>query len=818
MTVGLNAKGAQHLWILPLVAGFAPLAFLLTQESGEGSRTQNIGFLPDWLFVHSQNFMGLAVVAILLCAGIAAFSRVSANRFDNDRRPEGLLLILAGQLVVALNALVNDPIIVVGLLAIGVGLSTLGILRTVAYRMGSTPVMSERELGIAACGMGVLYYVLVTNRGQREIEIEGGMVEFTEQVLGVVNTSLGVVALFAALLTAWLMSTDRQSIAVPLAVMAVGFAATTLFGWMASVDILLEGPQANTRESAVAVIGLGAITAAYIHPQAAHALAPSVIVDSEVNVRRSIISFSVVLIGPLLVGINLVLKATASEPGTDPLSGQETDPLSPVATTIGASALSLLVAMHLLGLVRRWVKVEHQGQHDPLTSLPNRPLFFSRLELTIESARLRDSRFATMFLDLDRFKAVNDTLGHDAGDELLRQVANRLQDAAQRVSSEVTVARLGGDEFAIIVPETKDARHAHAIGRLFLDQFLEPFDVGLRDIYVTPSIGMAEYPKDGTGVDELIENADTAMFEAKERGRNTVVAYSPEQRIPGAHRLEIEAALHRAVERNELELYFQPQIDLQTGKIFAVESLIRWVHPTLGRISPEKFVPVAEESSLIDSIGQWIIDEACRAAARWEQIGLPPINVAVNLSPRQFQKSVHLVDNVSRALRESGLSPHRLELELTESLALEKPEEVNETLIRFKDMGIRTAIDDFGVGHTGLDYLDRIEVDTLKIDRSFINRIGESGAPLVTAVISLAKGLELDVIAEGVETRAQVNFLAAHGCRYMQGYLFSKPLTGAQLEQVLRNQMRRDTQGTNSLANTASELPSEPDLFDSSAA
>ena len=347
---------------------------------------------------------------------------------------------------------------------------------------------------------------------------------------------------------------------------------------------------------------------------------------------------------------------------------------------------------------------------------------------------------------------------------------------------------------------------------MFLDQFLEPFDVGLRDIYVTPSIGIAEFPKDGNTVEDLIENADTAMFEAKERGRNTVVSYSPEQRVPGAHRLEIEAALHRAIENEELELYYQPQIDITTGKIFAVESLIRWVHPTLGRISPEKFVPVAEESSLIDQMGVWIIEEACRSAARWEEIGLPPINIAVNLSPRQFQKSVHLTDNVTRALRNSGLAPERLELELTESLALEKPEEVNETLSRFREMGIRTAIDDFGVGHTGLDYLDRIYVDTLKIDRSFINRIGESGAPLVTAVISLAKGLNLDVIAEGVETRAQVNFLVSHGCRYYQGYLFSKPLTGPQLEQVLRNQMRRDQEQL--AGTTRDDLPSEPDIFD----
>ena len=418
-------------------------------------------------------------------------------------------------------------------------------------------------------------------------------------------------------------------------------------------------------------------------------------------------------------------------------------------------------------------------------------MFFNRLELALESARLRENDFSVMFLDLDRFKAVNDTLGHDAGDELLRQVAHRLHAASLRVADDLTVSRLGGDEFAILVPFVKDARHSHAIGRLFLDQFLEPFDVGLRDIYVTPSIGLAQYPKDGDDVDTLIENADTAMFEAKERGRNMVVSYSPEQRVPGAHRLEIEAALHRAIENRELQLYYQPQVDITTGEIFAVEALLRWVHPSLGEIGPDKFVPVAEESSLIEAIGQWTLNDACNTASRWTRLGLPAITVAVNLSPRQFQKSIRLTDNVARALQESGLDPSRLELELTESLALERPEEVNATIAKFREMGIRTAIDDFGVGHTGLDYLDRIEVDTLKIDRSFINRIGESGAPLVTAVISLARGLNLDVIAEGVETKAQVDFLRSHGCRYMQGYLFSKPLTAPQLERVLRNQLER---------------------------
>jgi diguanylate cyclase (GGDEF)-like protein len=649
---------------------------------------------------------------------------------DVDVRPDGLLIIAIAQLLAAVSLLLPEAILSF-MLFIAASLCAVGAVRLVSYRLGSRPEITERETAIVSAGLALMFFVLIV-----EPNMNGGF-ELAEAVIA--SSALGV-TMFAMFLVFWLVGYDKDSLTIPLGMTAISQALVVL------------------------VVG-----------DFAGSFSPAVIISSEVNVRRSLISFSVVLVGPVLIGVDLLTSLELSLP----------------FVTVGSSALSLVVAIHLLGLVRRWVAVEHRGQHDPLTGLPNRPLFFTRLGMAIESARLRDARFVTMFLDLDRFKAVNDTLGHDAGDELLRQVATRLHDASLRVGANLTVARLGGDEFAILVPAVKDARHSHAIGRLFLDQFLEPFDVGLRDIYMTPSIGIAEFPKDGNSVEELIENADTAMFEAKERGRNMVVSYSPEQRVPGAHRLEIEAGLHRALENKELELYYQPQIDIVTGEIFAVEALLRWKHPTLGMISPEKFVPVAEESTLIDSIGRWILDEACATAAGWSKAGLPAINVAVNLSPRQFQKAVHLTDNVTRALRESGLPPQRLELELTESLALEKPEEVNATLSRFRDMGIRTAIDDFGVGHTGLDYLDRIEVDTLKIDRSFINRIGESGAPLVTAVISLARGLNLDVIAEGVESRAQVNFLREHGCRYMQGYLFSKPLTASQLEQVLRNQMRR---------------------------
>lgn len=733
----------QLRWVIPLLLAIA-LAVLAMFE-----------LVPNMV-------IGVAAVgagALTLLVPIVGAVR---NRSDDalEQRPLGSLIIAAGHLV-ALGVLFLDGLNYTLVLMAGSSITVAGSMMLAKHRLASRAEVTERETLIFTSGIGLTFFLLA-------VEPDA----WTTRLLleGLAATFALCAALFTVAFLLWFTGHDTGDVGLPLGLTA--FAQMCLLGTTVFHALSFEG---TDLVAVLLLVGAGLAYAALLHTSLAESFAPVVISNSEVDARRSLISFLVVLVGPILVGVNLVTPLDLSLP----------------ALTVGSSVVSLLVAWHLLRLVRHWVAVEHQGQHDSLTSLPNRPLFFNRLELSLESARLRDNDFCVMFLDLDRFKAVNDTLGHDAGDELLRQVAHRLHSASLRVAEDLTVSRLGGDEFAILVPYVKDARHSHAIGRLFLDQFLEPFDVGLRDIYVTPSIGLAQYPKDGEDVDTLIENADTAMFEAKERGRNMVVSYSPEQRVPGAHRLEIEAALHRAIENRELQLYYQPQVDITTGEIFAVEALLRWLHPSLGEIGPDKFVPVAEESSLIEAIGLWTLNEACRTAARWTRLDLPAITVAVNLSPRQFQKSIRLTDNVARALQESGLDPSRLELELTESLALERPEEVNATIAKFREMGIRTAIDDFGVGHTGLDYLDRIQVDTLKIDRSFINRIGESGAPLVTAVISLARGLNLDVIAEGVETKAQVDFLRSHGCRYMQGYLFSKPLTAPQLERVLRNQLER---------------------------
>ena len=701
--------------------------------------------------------LGFATVnAIFVAFAVRGVSRSDA-RFD---RPDGVLFLAVGQ-VLTLAALAATDELRLGLLLASGIVGAIGAILVVKFRLGARPAVTERETLIVSAALGVVFFIL---ESRSSASILDGLFD------GFVTAVALTMTLFSMGLLVWLSRIERVGIHVHYPLLLIPQAVLAF-----AIINIGDGFESYSLNFAALFASVMPI-AAHIHPTSRDVLSITTFNSSELNLGRSLSTFSVILVGPALIAIN-----------------QFTDlELSPAAITIASSILSVMVASHLLMLVRRWSDVEHQGQHDSLTGLPNRPVFFSRLATAIESARVRETKLVVMFLDLDRFKAVNDSFGHEKGDLLLRLVSDRLDSTAQRVDHDLTVARLGGDEFAIVVPSVRDDRHAHAIGRMFLDQFLEPFDMGLRDIYVTPSIGIAEFPRDGATVEQLIENADTAMFEAKALGRNTVVNYLPEQRTPGAHRLEIEAGIHKALTNNELEVYYQPQIDIESGNIFAVEALLRWEHPTLGLISPDKFVPVAEESNLIDAIGRWSLDEACRTAASWGPAGLPEINVAVNLSPRQFQKSAVLTDNVARALANSGLDPSRLELELTESLALERPEEVNATLVHFRDMGIKTAIDDFGVGHTGLDYLDRITVDTLKIDRSFINRIGESGAPLVTAVISLAKGLNLDVIAEGVETVAQVNFLRSHGCRYMQGYLFSKPLSAAQLDHVLRNQLNRN--------------------------
>jgi diguanylate cyclase (GGDEF)-like protein len=443
------------------------------------------------------------------------------------------------------------------------------------------------------------------------------------------------------------------------------------------------------------------------------------------------------------------------------------------ATTV----LALAVAGYLHMLFRRWGALEHEVHHDALTGLPNRNHFNLRLQLAMDHAHRSGGDVLVMFLDLDRFKNVNDSLGHAAGNALLTQVAVRLRDA---VPHGAVVARLSGDEFAVLVTDVHDDV---AASTAVLEEFAVPFELGRRQLYVTPSIGIAQYPADGATPSELLHHADTAMYRAKEKGRNTVEHYRKSSRANAVSRLDIETGLHRAVDEGQLRVHYQPKVSAG-HRITGVEALVRWDHPGFGLIGPTEFVPIAEESGIIAEIGEWVLLEACAQGKRWHDAAHGGIHIAVNLSPRQFQLQ-HVPDLVAQALRFTKLPPHLLELEITESLALHDPKLAAAALDELRSMGVSCAIDDFGVGYSGLGYIDQFAIDAVKIDRQFVKRIDAKGAPIVTAVIAMAAGLGIRAIAEGVETSEQFAFLTDHGCDELQGFYISRPATGDAVSQML---------------------------------
>jgi len=443
----------------------------------------------------------------------------------------------------------------------------------------------------------------------------------------------------------------------------------------------------------------------------------------------------------------------------------------PPATAIGASAVSVVLATYLGSLLLQRSVIERRAEHDGLTGLPNRTLYGDRLARALAHARRNALVVAVMVVDLDRFKEVNDSLGHAAGDELLRHAAQRLRSC---VRDEDTVARLGGDEFAVLLPHGSGVDGAVRVARRILDAFAVPVELGGAPVVVTPSIGISVFPDDGVDPDELLEDADAAMYRAKERGRNTFEIFSPALRREANERLALEAALRRGLEREEFVLHYQPKVDIRTGRVTGAEALLRWQHPERGLVFPDFFIPLAEETGLIADLGQFVIAAACEQLQAWRAAVLPPLTVAVNVSARQLREG--LAEYVSRALRLANLDGASLELELTESAALESLELTVAQLEELRALGVTCSIDDFGTGYCGLSYLNRLPVDGLKIDRSFITELATGSDTIVTAVIALGHSLGLKVIAEGVETADQLAYLADRGCDEMQGYLFSKPV------------------------------------------
>lgn len=427
--------------------------------------------------------------------------------------------------------------------------------------------------------------------------------------------------------------------------------------------------------------------------------------------------------------------------------------------------------------------IRYMAYYDPLTDLPNRTLLNDRLTLALANARRSGDTVAMLFLDLDNFKTINDTLGHIVGDQLLQAVAERLRGCLREGD---TIARLGGDEFTLLLPRISHVEDAAKTAQKVIDALKEPFDFNGRELHVTTSIGIALYPNDGEDVLTLLKNADTALYRAKEQGRNNYQLYAPAMNSSALERLYLESSMRKALERGEFALHYQPQVNLNTGKIVGMEALVRWQHPEFGLILPAEFIPIAEETGLILPIGEWVLNTACKRGRAWQDAGYQDIRVAVNLSARQFQQR-DLIGVVKQALDESGLDPNYLELEITESAIMKDADAAVSILHKLKEIGIKVAIDDFGTGYSSLSYLKRFPIDILKIDQSFVRdiTIDPDDAAIAKAIITLAHSLGLTALAEGVENVEQVEFLRSLKCDGVQGYLFSCPVPAEEATELL---------------------------------
>jgi diguanylate cyclase (GGDEF)-like protein/PAS domain S-box-containing protein len=466
--------------------------------------------------------------------------------------------------------------------------------------------------------------------------------------------------------------------------------------------------------------------------------------------------------------------------------------ISPVRDAQGRVSHFVGIVVDTTEAMRYREALEHQATHDTLTGLPNRNLLADRLAQGIANAQRHDWILAVIFLDLNNFKLVNDTLGHRAGDELLKTVATRLRACVREGD---TIARLGGDEFVLLLNEQQSKEAVTQAVQRIVQAIAAPLTLDGHEIASTCSVGISLFPNDGADGETLLKHADTAMYRAKAAGHAAFQFFSAEMNVNLTHRLAMEASLRRALERGEFELHYQPRIGLHSGAMEGVEALIRWRSADLGLVPPAQFIPVAEETGLIVPIGEWVLRTACARMQEWQRKGAPPISISVNLSPRQFKRP-QVVQDIAGALRESGLSAQLLEIEVTESMMMESGEDFVARLHAIKNLGVSISIDDFGTGYSNLNYLKRFPVDRLKIDRSFVREITSDGddAAIVRAIVQLGHSLDLQVTAEGVETNEQLEFLRACQCDQAQGFLFSRPMLAADLEpQLLKS---RSSPGT----------------------
>jgi diguanylate cyclase (GGDEF)-like protein/PAS domain S-box-containing protein len=460
------------------------------------------------------------------------------------------------------------------------------------------------------------------------------------------------------------------------------------------------------------------------------------------------------------------------------------DSVSPIHDRGGHATGAVIVFRDVSAARAMALQMTHSAQHDFLTGLPNRMLFNDRVSQAVVLAPRHLKNVAVLFLDLDGFKHINDSLGHPIGDKLLQSIAKRLVDC---VRDSDTVSRQGGDEFVVLLSEVEQSEDASITASRMLRAVAEAHSIDQHDLHVTASIGVSVYPDDGLDAETLIKNADTAMYQAKENGRQGYQFFKPAMNVRAVERQSIEESLRRALERHEFALHYQPKIDLKTGEITGAEALIRWTHPIRGPVPPGQFIPVAEDCGLILPIGNWVLREACKQARAWLDAGLSLGTMAVNISAMEFRDN-NFLEGVFTILKDTGLDPRSLELELTESVLMKRAESTKSILKALRATGVQLAVDDFGTGYSSLSYLRKFPIDALKIDQSFVRQI--TSAPdettIVTAVISMGRSLKLRVVAEGVETQEELLFLQAHQCDEAQGYFFSPPVPPQQFASLLR--------------------------------
>ena len=439
--------------------------------------------------------------------------------------------------------------------------------------------------------------------------------------------------------------------------------------------------------------------------------------------------------------------------------------------------------------------ISYQAYHDILTDLPNRILFKDRLGLAMIHSKRNETELAVMFVDLDRFKLVNDTLGHIKGDELLQQVAGRLKESLRRGD---TLARLGGDEFTIFLPEMQSREDVQTVAEKFLERLQQAFFLDGHEVYISASIGIAVYPTDGESIDDLLRHADIAMYQVKADGKNGYSFYCPKMLDASYQKITLEQSLRRALEQGELEMYYQPQVDVRTGEIVGAEGLMRWNHPERGLLTAGEFLPFAEENGLMIPISDWMLDALCRDLVQWNAAGGEPVRLSLNLSPQYLDRG-DFVEKMRDALTRYAISPTQIEVEITENICIRNPQYAIDQLNRLCQLGVSVAIDDFGTGYSSLAYLHRFPVHTIKIDQSFIKEIQRDNGhfPVVLAIISIAKGLGLNLVAEGVETSIQAHYLEQSGCTTMQGFLFYQPLSRRAFVQLLRDKLAAAAAGAN---------------------